>query len=281
MSIIVQKEKNYFLIKTKFPVLGIEEVEALSRELEALVKKKTAIILDLSELKQIKKITLPKLKELAIYCVEMEISIVLLADKDIHQFLFDHGLGYLIPSYIELDDALASLPNKTDIENIGRNFLASTIKSTQFTIKTMCGIDIQAEKEFTRGERPCPTADLASVISFNTDQFNVVFLLVFTKETLTKFMRLMLEDEQLQFGYEVQSGLAEFLNCLTGKLRSEIKELKVNTGIPSILINGSWNTPPMNQLMEQNSTIIPFTSKIGEFYIEYLAYVVKGSPKIT
>ena len=184
--------------------------------------------------------------------------------------------GQYLTVSADLIHALEDLElNSADVSN--RQFIKAFVNATLRTFF------VQAKTQCHRGaiyvktdQRARPLGDISGIVNVVTRIFSYAVLLSFPQQTFLNLMGRLLGETYTEITAENQDGAAELMNIIFGqaKLVLNLKGAGLKPQLPTIALAKDFSglhfegAPKLTRLDEGKTVVVPFSSDLGEFFIE-------------
>lgn len=147
------------------------------------------------------------------------------------------------------------------------NFIKPFVGGTIETLKVQCQIVATPGRPYAAGSAVTPSVDIAAIIGLTSKAFNGSIAICFPKKTFLKLMNAMLDMQAEEITEDFEDGAGELLNIIFGFAKRHLNDAghEIQKAIPTVVRGQNlkiWHK------RDVPSGIIPFTSTVGDFYIE-------------
>lgn len=160
----------------------------------------------------------------------------------------------------------------------GRQFIKAFINATTRTFY------VQARTHCDRGEIIVKNTqndkllgDISGVVRVLGKQLSYGVMISFPKQTFLGLMKRMLGEDHSEINQDIQDGAAELMNIIFGqaKLMLNLRGAGLSPQLPIIAFSKEFqglklnlNKPDLTPLAAGKTIVIPFSSDIGDFFVE-------------
>lgn len=266
MAVHVQVEQNYIIIHSNQTTLSEQEAISCVNTVKAQIDRRSLVIFNFS---QAEKTTEPALRTLTRAVSEVtqnEAKVAVVAQPGVKSFISAAGLDRLFPCFGSLEEAINFSRGMAAKEN-SQEFLNTTLEAVSYTLKVATNTDVKNEKPHVRSDEPGPNVDIGASVGIVSAPFNGTLILAFPIKTYLGLMSRLLSKECTEIDATIRDGAAELLNIILGQARATLndKGYAIKQAIPTVVYGTNL------QIFNFSSTpsiIIPYTSDVGNFYVE-------------
>ncbi|MEK6580360.1 MAG: chemotaxis protein CheX [Bdellovibrionota bacterium] len=149
-------------------------------------------------------------------------------------------------------------------------FLQPFADETLRTLKDQCNLEATPLPMFSKGKRVQTPFDIIGIIGGTSTKLKGSITLCFPRPVFLLLMSGMLNEKITEITRELEDGVAELLNIIFGNAKSTLNQSghEIQMAIPTVLKGDQVRSayPPGSIVF-----VVPFQTKAGEFYIEFLA----------
>ncbi len=154
---------------------------------------------------------------------------------------------------------------KIDLDII-KPFIDGTLK----IFRDQCRFDAVAQAPYLKGTQTQNPFDIVAIIGMTSPSLKGSISLCFPKKIFLEVMNGMLNESFKEITRELEDGAAELLNIIYGDAKTFINSIdgqKIDMAIPTVVKGDGISS---SYFSKGTVVVIPFVSKAGEFYLEFL-----------
>ena len=147
------------------------------------------------------------------------------------------------------------------------NFIEPFIQATMNVLKIQAQVESMAGKMQIKKDNDHLTGDVSGVIGIVSDSFNGSVVITFPEKTFLRTMSNMLGEDFLKMEKDLLDGASEITNMIFGQAKIVLNEkgYGIKMALPSV-IHGKNHSHVSTS--KGDTIVVPFSSNIGDFFIE-------------
>lgn len=158
----------------------------------------------------------------------------------------------------------------SDIAKDSASFIEPFINGTLETMKVQCQTEAVAGKLRMKkrpAEEPDLFVDIAGVIGVTSDKFSGSISICFPQKTFLALMGRMLSEEFKEITSDLEDGAGELANIVYGTAKRILNNRGhvMQKALPSVVRGEKLQ---IRHLSSAPVMILPFTTEVGNFYVE-------------
>lgn len=147
------------------------------------------------------------------------------------------------------------------------DFINPFLVATLNVLKIQTKVEAQPGKLYLKKRGDSLLGDISGVIGIVSESFNGSVIISFPAATFLAIMSSMLGETYTEIVPDIIDGAGEITNQVFGQSKAILNEkgYGIKTAIPSV-VSGKDHT--LTSLTNGPTVVIPFTTKVGEFFVE-------------
>ncbi len=268
MAIKIDTDANQIIVRTDQAAFVENEAKAAVEALKLLKEARPLVVFDFSNVREMALAALRALTRSvgATGSSPQDTKFAVVASKEICKTIREQGLDRLFACYGQLNEIVKPASGGVSKQKT-LEFLNTTLEAVAHTLQVSTNTKCATGKSFVRDKDSHPVADIAATVGLVSAPFNGSLILGFPKRTYLGIMSRLLMQEYSEITPEIRDGAAELLNIILGQVKISLDEegFAIKQAIPTVVQGDQLQILPSSN---RPSVIVPYTTDVGEFYIE-------------
>jgi len=262
VAILTRVEQNSLILSCDSSHLTENDIDTCSNKIKGSADLHPLIILDFSKVTKIAK--LHSLETLARGLKKKNVKLVLLAHKILAEELSSTKITDLFSCFIEASSSDSSASDSLDYKN---EILRASTEAVAQVIKKYTQMEVKNGKPFNQRNPKQYSVDIGGIIGVVGHHFNATLALSFPMKTYLTIISKIRNKHYDKITPEIQDWAGELANVTLGhvKMLLNTDAFGIKYAVPTVVYAKDLE---VFYLATQTTTIVPFTSEAGTFYLE-------------
>ncbi|OFZ77742.1 MAG: hypothetical protein A2583_00095 [Bdellovibrionales bacterium RIFOXYD1_FULL_53_11] len=264
MAINIKVEKNHIVISTDSSVFDDNEAKESVEKLKAQTESRPLVVFDLLSVPDVPLQSLRTLTRALSAFAQHEARVAVIGTRETCKLIKDQGLDRIFSCHLSLSEVVN---DPSAAKQRALEFLNTTLEAVAYTLQVSTNTKATPGKTYMRGSGPDIVADVAATVGIISAPFNGALIVGFPLKTYLGIMSRLLGQEFNELTDEIRDGAAELLNIILGQVKVSLNEkgFAIKQAIPTVVHGEKVRVMPSSS---RPSIIVPYTTDIGDFYIE-------------
>jgi chemotaxis protein CheX len=271
MAVRIHIEPGCVMIHASGPSFDDTDAAGCVNLVKTLHEKKQLVIFDFTPVTSISDSSVSTLVKAVEELTKNEAKTTFVVQKPVEKTFKSSPFESLFQCYGSVDEVKKKFGEKAaNNKESTLEFLNTSLEAVSYTLKVASNTDATAGKSIVRAPNTgaaAPAVDIGASVGIVSTPFNGTLILAFPMKTFLGIMGRLLGKECTELEPGITDGAAELLNIILGQARANLNEkgYSIKQAIPTVV---KGNNLQMFNSSSSPSIMVPYTTDVGDFYIE-------------